>query len=92
MDEKQKAVEYVRAQQEVEIANRALKAARDSVGPLERLLNPAGVQAKEEAAWAVMDRRDATEDRALALGQQLPPETKRIADEVIDQWKKGTKQ
>lgn len=92
MDEKQKAVEYVRAQQEVEIANRALKAARDSVGPLERLLNPAGVQAKEEAAWAVMDRRDATEDRALALGQQLPPETKRIADEVIDQWKKWTKQ
>lgn len=87
MDELEKAAEYLRARQEVEIANRALKEAH--VGPLEKLLNPAGVQAKEEAAWAVMDRRDATEDRAMALGAQLPSETKRIADEVLDQWKKG---
>lgn len=89
MDEAQKAADYLRARQEAEVADRTLKAAKASYSPVVGALFPEKRRQAEEASWEVADARDEAERRAGNLGGQLSPETKQIADEVFDQWKKG---
>ena len=88
MDELQKAADYLRARQEAEIADRALQAAKAKYSPVLGALFPEQRHQAEVASWEVMDLRDDAQRRAGNLGGQLPPETKQIADEVFDQWKR----
>lgn len=89
MDEMEKAAEYLRARQEAETLNRVLEASKARYSPILGALFPERRQEAEEAAWQVMDRRDEAERRAEEAGWQLSPETKNIADQVFDEWKKG---
>ena len=88
MDEPQKAAEYLRARQEAEIADRALQAAKAKYSPVLGALFPEQRHQAEVASWDVMDLRDDAERRAGNLSGQISTETKQIADEVFDQWKK----
>lgn len=89
MDELQKAAEYLRARQEAETADRILQAAKKSYSPLRGALFPEERHRAEEASWELMDIRDDARRRADNLGGQLSPETKQVADEVLNQQKKG---
>jgi len=88
MDELQKAADYLRARQEAEIANRALQAAKAKYSPVLGALFPEQRHQAEVASWEVMDLRDDAQRRAANLSGQISTETKQIADEVFDQWKK----
>lgn len=89
MDEAQKAADYLRARQEAEVADRALKAAKASYGPVLGALLPEKRHELEVASWKVADARDDATRRADNIGGQLSSQVKQIADEVFDQWKKG---
>lgn len=89
MDEKEKAVEYLRAKQEAAALQQVLDAAKARYDPIVGALFPERRQAAEEASWGVMDRRDEAERRAEQAGSQLSAQTKKIADEVFEDWKKG---
>lgn len=88
MDELQKAADYLQARQEAEIADRALQAAKAKYSPVLGALFPEQRHQAEVASWEVMNLRDEAERRAGNLGGQLPVETKQIANEVFDQWKR----
>lgn len=88
MDEMEQAKEYLRARQEAEVASRVLNTARANYSPIVGALFPERRHQAEEAAWKVMDMRDDAQRRAEEIGWQMSAETKQIADEVFEQWKK----
>ena len=89
MDELQKAAEYLQARQQAEVADRVLQAAKASYNPVLGALFPQQRRELEERSWAVADARDDAIRQADNLGGQLSAETKQIADQVFEQWKKG---
>ena len=89
MDELQKATEYLQARQQAEAADRPLQAAKARYSPVLGALFPEQRHQAEVASWEVADLRDDAIKRAATAGDQISPETKKIADEVFEQWKTG---